>query len=295
MTEGRATYDGQHLQQNDQFEVRDERIYPYFTVENSVIDHWARVIGVDGLAVYCLLSRYAGHASTCYPSQETVADKLGISRARAGRAMKLLSDAGLIRRSHQFRADGGRMNDLITLCNIPPHPGSYQGVSNDSLQGVSNDSYTSPGYQNVTAKENTVTKKQTLSSPEPLQQTVGGTSNGGEKREESVWTENGKNLRKKTAHPLPDDFNLTDERLQYALSKSLSNERAELEFESFVDYYSKPGAKQHSDYDAAWRTWVRNEIKWNAAHNAEQQQPRRQWVEGNGWLVFGGAGRESGI
>lgn len=60
---------------------------------------------------------------------------------------------------------------------------------------------------------------------------------------------------------LPADFSLTEDRKQYALDKGLLNVKEE--FERFQDHHRAKGTV-FLDWDAGWRTWVRNGVKFQA-------------------------------
>ena len=62
----------------------------------------------------------------------------------------------------------------------------------------------------------------------------------------------------KRAATLPEDFTLTDTRRTYALSKNIP---ADIEFEAFTNHHTAKGST-FKDWDAAWRTWVGNAVKF---------------------------------
>ena len=62
----------------------------------------------------------------------------------------------------------------------------------------------------------------------------------------------------KRAATLPEDFTLTDSRRTYALSKNIP---ADIEFEAFTNHHTAKGST-FKDWDAAWRTWVGNAVKF---------------------------------
>lgn len=64
----------------------------------------------------------------------------------------------------------------------------------------------------------------------------------------------------KRACALPDDFSVTPEREQYAITRLPSVDVPEL-MESFKDYHRKEGTTA-KDWDASWRTWVRNGLQF---------------------------------
>lgn len=68
----------------------------------------------------------------------------------------------------------------------------------------------------------------------------------------------------------PDDFLLTPPRLAYAESKGVDNPEDTLEH--FRDYHLAHGSTM-ACWDAAWRTWCRNAVRFGAPRRAGVVQP----------------------
>lgn len=68
---------------------------------------------------------------------------------------------------------------------------------------------------------------------------------------------------KKRATALPDGFVLTDARRAYAVSKGMPPSVADDEFEAFRDKHGCEKGTLSRDWDATWRTWCRNYLKFN--------------------------------
>jgi hypothetical protein len=81
-------------------ELRDEREPGYFTIDNELIDDYALEVGVYGVAVYNVLCRFASQ-SVAFPSLETIAAKLGISRTTVKKALTALEKAKVIHIRHR--------------------------------------------------------------------------------------------------------------------------------------------------------------------------------------------------
>ena len=80
----------------------------------------------------------------------------------------------------------------------------------------------------------------------------------------------GKELKKEIkGSRMPKDWHLEDQNIEHALSKGFKNGQIQELGESFKDYWladSTPkGVKK--DWDAAFRTWVRNAIKFQGGNN----------------------------
>lgn len=69
---------------------------------------------------------------------------------------------------------------------------------------------------------------------------------------------------------IPNDFSLTDKMKEYAHGKGITNGKCEELFEAFYDWHKAKGDLM-ADWVAAWRTWVRNDIKFNAG---KQDKPK---------------------
>jgi hypothetical protein len=74
------------------------------------------------------------------------------------------------------------------------------------------------------------------------------------------------------AHPAPDDFVLTDDRKRYAEGKGLTGTAEQ--FDQFLDHHKAKGS-QFVDWNAAWQTWVRNGVRFQAKDRGKQRAVRR--------------------
>jgi biotin operon repressor len=81
----------------DTFEVRGFRNGEWYRIHKAIPQHFAPKIKALGLAVYNCLASYADTEQRCYPSQMTIAEQLGYSRASISRSIKTLERHQLIR------------------------------------------------------------------------------------------------------------------------------------------------------------------------------------------------------
>lgn len=65
------------------------------------------------------------------------------------------------------------------------------------------------------------------------------------------------NIKRKTT--MSENWHPNDKCIQYALDKGI--ERIEDETARFIDYHRSRG-KPSADWDASWRTWIRNSVKY---------------------------------
>ena len=78
-------------------EVRDLRPGGWFRLDNAVIDDHGAELGAYGIAVYCVLCRFADNETQeTYPSLATIAGLIGCSRRTVIRIIPKLEELGLI-------------------------------------------------------------------------------------------------------------------------------------------------------------------------------------------------------
>lgn len=83
--------------------VRDVRKTDWFSVDNLVLDMYAKHLGAIGVAIYFVLCRRADAQQKCFPSQENIAEMLGISDRTVRNCLKYLEQANLIFIQRDFR------------------------------------------------------------------------------------------------------------------------------------------------------------------------------------------------
>lgn len=76
--------------------VRDFQDGEWYWIAKAFIQHHAPHIGTLSAVVYNLLASMADANQSCFPSQKYIAERLGCSRASVNKAIKRLSDEGLI-------------------------------------------------------------------------------------------------------------------------------------------------------------------------------------------------------
>lgn len=89
-------------------ELKDERQRGWFWIDNDVFRKHGVTLGPYGLAVYMALAYHANRKAACWPSYDTLAAEIGISKRKLIEVTKLLVDLRLIevrRRSTEQTAD----------------------------------------------------------------------------------------------------------------------------------------------------------------------------------------------
>jgi DNA-binding MarR family transcriptional regulator len=104
------------------FRVLDRRRYSFFMVDNEVIDDYASRIGVYALGVYSVLARFSNQEGVCFPSLNTIAHRLGISKPSVIKALETLETYGLLAKEHRFNQKGDHTSNLYILLEVKKEP-----------------------------------------------------------------------------------------------------------------------------------------------------------------------------
>jgi biotin operon repressor len=99
--------------ENQTIEVRDIWDGDWYWIPRVVFEDYTPKIGVIGLALYNAYSSYARDKAVAFPSQETLAEKLGLSIKTVIKYNKILEANGLIK----IERRKGRTN-LVTLLKL---------------------------------------------------------------------------------------------------------------------------------------------------------------------------------
>lgn len=91
--------------------IRDQRDGNWYWISRSVYLNYAERIGVIGLAVYNAYASYAFQNQEVYPSQNTIAKKLGITKPTLIKYSKILAKYKLIR----IEKKDGKSNHVFLL------------------------------------------------------------------------------------------------------------------------------------------------------------------------------------
>lgn len=76
---------------------------------------------------------------------------------------------------------------------------------------------------------------------------------------------------KKASTAFPEGFALDDAMRKYAGDRGFAGVNVERMFERFSNHHRAKGSK-FADWHAAWRTWVGNQVEFDAQRNAPQQR-----------------------
>ena len=207
-----------------------------------------------------VMANYANESGIAFPSVGTLMADTGMGKRTIVRAKKELLEAGLIEKMPRYGQSGIRLSIHIkegekTPQSANPAPQSAtaapNGARNDTLShgATAAPQSANPAPQSATAATPpnhhlTTNNHHTLIPPTPQPK---------------------KSTASKRGHRLPDDWQPSQELIDYATERNLDPQR---EAEDFRDYWhSKPGAGGVKlDWNATWRTWCRR--------SADRQQQR---------------------
>lgn len=103
-------------------QIRDNRTEKRFFVDNIIIDIYGKMLGPIGLATYMALCRMADKdTQTCYPSYETLADRIGAGRSTVGSRLRLMKSLKLISWIQQpLPGKGSKLSSNVYTLLDPP-------------------------------------------------------------------------------------------------------------------------------------------------------------------------------
>ncbi len=114
--------------------VQDRRRRGFFTIDNEIIDRYGAQLKPTGIATYNGLARFANRDGECFPSQTTLAKRLGMSRMQVSREINKLEKLGLIEVKPQFGSNGEQRANLYMLLEIakPEEPVKHRYTPRNS-------------------------------------------------------------------------------------------------------------------------------------------------------------------
>jgi DNA-binding MarR family transcriptional regulator len=101
--------------ENQKIEVRDIRDSGWYWISRSILEDFGPKIGVIGLALYNAYASYAREKGKAFPSQKTIAKKLGISLKTVRKYNKILVENNLIKIESGKKS--GKSN-IVTLLKV---------------------------------------------------------------------------------------------------------------------------------------------------------------------------------
>jgi len=94
--------------------IRDRRNRGWFFIDNDYINGYGKYFGPIGISIYIILCRHVNIDQRCYPSQEQIADKIGVTSRTVRDYLKKLVTFNMIHIEKQ-RTGGKWLNNLYVL------------------------------------------------------------------------------------------------------------------------------------------------------------------------------------
>ncbi|WP_249085591.1 helix-turn-helix domain-containing protein [Parasaccharibacter sp. TMW2.1890] len=205
--------------------------------------------------VLLVLATHANEDGEAFPSIQSICNATGLSDRAVRKARSELIDAGLLEKSSKFTRNGVRLNMARHAAQPAPDAGkaaprsekpAYRATKKepapDAATPARHAAQPAPDAGPHNSQLNTINSHTIPPTPQPKKSTAS-----------------------KRGHRLPDDWQPSQELIDYANERNLDPQR---EAEDFRDYWhSKPGAGGVKlDWAATWRTWCRR--------SADRQQQR---------------------
>lgn len=98
-------------------EIRTLKNGGWYWLNRTVLIHHGRKLKPSGIAVYNVLASFANAKQSCFPTQKTIADVVGVSRRTVMRKIRELNRLGIIRTEKRKGACGYVLLDTCQVTN----------------------------------------------------------------------------------------------------------------------------------------------------------------------------------
>jgi hypothetical protein len=106
----------------------------YFSLDNDLIDHHAKTIGIIGVGLYAALARYANRKTgACWPSIGRLATLLDCARSTIKIYLRKLVEVGLITITPRHDEAGDSTSHLYTLLDPSPTAIDQRRVAHEAV------------------------------------------------------------------------------------------------------------------------------------------------------------------
>jgi hypothetical protein len=235
-----------------------------------------------------LALEYMNRTKLCaWPTVPTLAKALGVTTRAVTNQIGWLVEAGHLRVDHdrgrghsnfyRWQLKGAEnLPDAEVLENRNRGSGKTNAKEESRFKktGTATSSKPEPPFQK------TRTEVPTEPSEEPKEKPTEEPSEGTQAKKQP----GGSGVRKgKKRTVMPNGYTITADLLRFAEEHGWDSSRAKDEFDRFADYHRAKGSV-FADWDASWRTWVRNGIKFDS-----ERRRQRGTARGNAQTVVDGA------
>lgn len=104
---------------DDSFKIRNVHKKQRYIVDDVYLDHYAKIFGPSGTAVYNSLCRRVDSQQFCFPSEKLIAKEHNMSERTVSTYIKQLTDARLIIIERRKSSGGKYMRNGYTLLDPP--------------------------------------------------------------------------------------------------------------------------------------------------------------------------------
>lgn len=86
---------------DEKITIRDLRKGDWYWISKVLLDEYGSILGPIGIAIYNCLAEHANQEGFCFPSHQTIADKIGASISSVQRGIRQLIKLEIIRKSRR--------------------------------------------------------------------------------------------------------------------------------------------------------------------------------------------------
>jgi DNA-binding transcriptional ArsR family regulator len=224
-------------------------------------------------SVLVALADYAGEKAQCWPSQETLARDTELSERAVRKHLLKLQEAGFISRTGRYDERGWRTSDLFTLDleNARHHRHEVPVDQRHEVPVVISEPKQGKSLVRKEKAARHIRKPPARGAGEPsLEPSLPLSDESGVGARTPFALSPAERSPPRRGTRLPEDWQPSDTDRAFAIEQGLSEEEFQREADQFRDHWTATtGAKAAKrDWGAAWRTWVRNEVKYRARRGA---------------------------
>ena len=106
------------FEESDTMEISDQRRHPFYIIDNDLIKVYGPQIGAYGVAIYSVLAMYADRDDEAWPSYQTIANHLSISRPTVIETIKVLTNIGLVAKDLRHGTGTDHLSNRYTLVDL---------------------------------------------------------------------------------------------------------------------------------------------------------------------------------
>lgn len=224
------------------------------------------------LRVLLAIGSFTGKDKAAFPKQKTLAEMLGLTRETVNRAIAALKRFGYIEVEHQHREDGGQRESLYWVkldpvgqapCDEPVTP---PVTLSDHTPRDAHGSHLRTFHKNDTVEADASTVPTLFETPAERKSTGRVRGSARSVQIPANWTPN-----------------LTV--MAYASKNGLTREEINHEADQFRHDAAAAG-KKFKDWDAAFRKWIGNTVKWRAERAASSAARAKPGGQPRGGGIF---------